>query len=191
MPSTSQGPVQSSKVEGRLGTVQGSRADEKITTGEEWRGPNHWAACSSFGKPLSSYLRSLNGARHTVCSGLLAGNNCLESCSGSKHWQDPSTVYKNNVPHHTPLRLLGSKADAFASVSTARGETQWVKFIAHSDKPAKCLFQLYPNPAACPSNVAALAMEDTSGWEESEIPSNWQFKVPHRDPPVYTNRAFP
>jgi beta-galactosidase len=34
-------------------------------------------------------------------------------------------------------------------------------------------------------------MEDSNGWEESEIPSNWQFKVPHRDPPVYTNRAFP
>ena len=104
-------------------------------------------------------------------------------CQRLRHWQNPEIVSINTIRHHTPLRLLSAKKEALTSVEGKRGESAWNLFLAQSDNPTKCQFKLYPNPQS--------VNRQNTEWDEITLPSNWQIEFPTKDPPIYTNIAFP
>ncbi|CAK9111531.1 Beta-galactosidase (Beta-gal) (Lactase) [Durusdinium trenchii] len=126
----------------------------------------------------SAYLRLVNRLRHL-------GTGALE------HWQDPQVVYENVHEHHTPLRLLDNKLDAFAAFEQEKEETVFVRFVARVGDSRTCKFMLYPNPGAVPlAEVTARKCDDEVYFEDAEIPSVWQIEG-NGDPPIYTNITFP
>lgn len=94
-------------------------------------------------------------------------------------WQNQKVVRRNTVPYHSYMFSYDNLCDAKKS---GRGNSNFISLNGDWK------FNYSENPYVVPEDFAAICCDD-NGWDEIEVPSNWQMKG--YDIPVYTNVNFP
>ena len=100
--------------------------------------------------------------------------------SGRCDWEDPAVYGRNKLPAHVPL---GAYPDAESALTCDRLTSPYALSLNGSWK-----FHFSERVADAPGGFFADAF-DVSGWDEIDVPSNWQMRG--HGQPVYKNAGWP
>jgi beta-galactosidase len=110
-------------------------------------------------------------------------------------WCNPLVAGRNKEAPHATLVPFADVESARAALEEAVIDWERSPFMRRLD--GEWRFHWSPNPAAAPSNFAALDYDD-GAWDVIPVPSNWQMLgedfargKPKYDVPIYTNITYP
>ncbi|MFC1746900.1 glycoside hydrolase family 2 TIM barrel-domain containing protein [Candidatus Neomarinimicrobiota bacterium] len=135
----------------------------------------------SYGQSRWIQLSFITGAFLLLwsCAGQRSGLNV--SGVGVPHdWEDPGVIGRNKAPTHATLIPYGDRVTALAG---ARENSAFYQSLDGSWK-----FHWVPKPADRPADFYRLDY-DISGWDEIDVPSNWERQGYGQ--PIYTNINYP
>jgi beta-galactosidase/evolved beta-galactosidase subunit alpha len=95
-------------------------------------------------------------------------------------WLDPTVTGRNRLPPHAGVL---PHADAEAARERRRAASPWVRTLTGAWR-----FRLFDAPAAVPEAFHEPGF-DASGWDDLDVPSNWQTEG--HGSPHYTNVVYP
>jgi beta-galactosidase len=95
-------------------------------------------------------------------------------------WENPAVFARNTEPPHATFYPFAGEASALAGKQT---ESPWYKSLN-----GKWKFRWSKTVDGRPKDFYQPSY-DVSGWEEIEVPSNWEFEG--FDKPIYTNIPYP
>ena len=93
-------------------------------------------------------------------------------------WQTPGVTGRNREAPHVPLAPYGDEESALNE-----GTSPYVRLLN-----GRWRFSWAPNPASAPGGFYR-ADSDDSGWDQIEVPGNWQLQGYGQ--PIYTNVQYP
>ena len=100
--------------------------------------------------------------------------------SGRCDWQDPAVYQRNKLPAHVPL---GAYPDTESALACDRSKSPYTMSLNGAWK-----FHFSERVADAPEGFSADSF-DASGWDEIDVPSNWQMRGYGQ--PVYKNICWP
>jgi beta-galactosidase len=95
-----------------------------------------------------------------------------------KDWENPAVMGRNREPPHVPLALYPDE-----TLALEEGTSPYVRSLN-----GRWRFRWAPDPTSAPHGFQATGFDDV-GWEEIQVPGNWQLQGHGR--PMYTNAQYP